>query len=219
MRRNQERLLGLGISILGALTLSPGLVGQALPDSEAVIAPATTDWTHHQVIFSRPATPEQAARVRKDPRYWQQLRSQLPARLSEARTGDARASGLRLGSNAARNQELKRDWSLDMGSGATVGATNYPAMFSFHGVDANCASAAQPDFVVYGTGLVGSVTQADIVGYDNLYSGCSGPVPTVYWAYNTGGTVTTSPVFSRDGTQVAFVQTDASGHGILVLLK
>jgi len=57
------------------------------------------------------------------------------------------------------------------------------------------------------------------VAYDNIYNGCSGTVPTVYWAFNTGGTVSSSPVFSQDGTQIAFVQTDSSGHGTLVLLR
>ena len=37
-------------------------------------------------------------------------------------------------------------------------------------------------------------------------------VPSVYWAYNTGnGTILTSPVFSRDGTQVAFVKQTGRG--------
>ncbi len=48
--------------------------------------------------------------------------------------------------------------------------------------------------------------------------GCAAPKPKTYWAYNTGGTVLTSPVISRDGTQVAFVETNG-GFGILVLLK
>jgi hypothetical protein len=44
-------------------------------------------------------------------------------------------------------------------------------------------------------------------------------VPSVYWAYNTGGhAIRTSPVPSLDGTQVLFVQTDGM-QGSLVLLK
>ncbi len=43
-------------------------------------------------------------------------------------------------------------------------------------------------------------------------------MPNVYWAYNTGGQILTSPVISLDGTQVAFVETNG-GFGILVLLK
>jgi hypothetical protein len=111
------------------------------------------------------------------------------------------------------------DWQENLGSGASVGATNYPAKFTFLLSTANCASAPQPDFVIYGTGLEGSSTQAGIVAYDNVYSGCSGPVPSTYWAYNTGGQILTSPVYSEDGTQLAFVQTDTALEGNLVLLK
>jgi hypothetical protein len=60
-----------------------------------------------------------------------------------------------------------------MGSGASVGAGTTP-QFSFSVTQANCADAAQPDFVVYSTGLSGSGGQASIVAYDNLYSGYSG---------------------------------------------
>jgi hypothetical protein len=67
--------------------------------------------------------------------------------------------------------------------------------------------------------LTGLGTQASIVAYDNLYSGCpTGTVPSVYWAYNTNGQILTSPVFSRDGSQLAFVQT-SGGVASLVLLK
>ena len=41
-----------------------------------------------------------------------------------------------------------------MGPGATVGAGNYPAKYYFD-VTANCATATQPDFVVYNTSLAG----------------------------------------------------------------
>ena len=43
-------------------------------------------------------------------------------------------------------------------------------------------------------------------------------VPSVYWAYNTGGQILTSPLISQDGSQVAFVETNG-GFGILVMLK
>ena len=75
MRTSQQVLLWLSISILGALTLSPVLMGQASPGPEAT-APAITDWTYHHVIFSKPATAEQARRVEQDPRYWRQIRRQ-----------------------------------------------------------------------------------------------------------------------------------------------
>jgi hypothetical protein len=47
------------------------------------------------------------------------------------------------------------------------------------------------------------------------------PAPKVLWAYNTGGTVMTSPVLTFDptGSQVAFIQTPSSGSAQLVILK
>ncbi|HUJ41954.1 MAG TPA: hypothetical protein VLW54_15535 [Candidatus Acidoferrales bacterium] len=117
---------------------------------------------------------------------------------------------------------LDLDWSVNLGSGATLGLGVYPAKFSFSISSANCGNAATPDFVVYGTSLAGSgmvgSTQASIVAFDNLYTGCTGTVPSVYWAYDTaGGAVLTSVTFSLDGTQVAFVQTTASAASLVVL--
>jgi len=107
---------------------------------------------------------------------------------------------------------------MDMGMGATVGAGNYPAKFSFDTTSANCAT----DFVVYNTSLVGNGSQADIVAFANLYASptCSGTVPQTYWAYNTGlgGAVVTSPVLSFDGTQVAFIE-NTGGAATLVVLR
>jgi len=219
MRRNQQHLLLLwsSISILGALTLSPVLLGQASPDSEAAM-PLPTDWSHQHLIFSRPATLEQAERVQQDPRYWQQLRRHTLAKQPEAETSDAFTSGLR----PIRvkiplrdtNHELKPDWSEALGGGGTVGAGNYPAKYNFN----NIGSASCSDFVVYSTGLVPGAAKASIVAFDNLYAGCGATVPTVYWAYDTKGQILTSPVFSRDGKQVAFAQI-AAAKASLVLLK
>jgi len=225
MRSNQQRSLWFGVSVLGVLTLSPALFGQASPSKEATI-PVPNDWSHHSLIFSRPATTEQARRVEQDPRYWQQrYRSQVPVMLP-APGHDALASELRKDNEekdvkvSLRRRPRKADgfWGESLGSGGSVGAGNYPAKFSFLGTSANCGTAPQPDFVVYVTGLQGSGTQASIVAYDNLYSGCGGTVPSGYWAYNTGGQILTSPVYSLDGKQVAFVET-SGGLGILVLLK
>lgn len=109
-----------------------------------------------------------------------------------------------------------------------VGAGMYPAKYSFN-TDATspaCADAPQPDFIVYNTAVAGSATQASVVAYDNLYvnSGgtgqCAGATtPSVYFAYNTGGTILTSPAFWYDGSQVAFVHSTSSGAASLVVLK
>ncbi len=114
---------------------------------------------------------------------------------------------------------IHSDWSMNMGTGATSGLGMFPAKYSFDVTSANCASATAPDFVIYNTSVAGSASQASIVAYDNLYTGCTGTVPSTYWAYSTGGTISTSPVLSFDGTQVAFAQSSSAGAASLVLLK
>jgi hypothetical protein len=92
-----------------------------------------------------------------------------------------------------------------------------PAMYGPSLSTADCTN----DFVVYPTGQAGATGAANIIAYNNLYAGCSstGPVPSVYWAYNTGAgqSVTTSPVLSADGTQVAFIQSNGTTASLVVL--
>ena len=168
MRKNQRCFLWLGISwlgisILGMLILSPVLMGQASPTKSEAALPATSDWSQHHLIFSKPATAKQAKLVEGEPRYRQQFRRQSPARLSEAEIGGGHAPELQThveASRRRRNRSLEGDWSEDMGSGATVGAVKYPAKFSLKPKVVSCAN----DFVVYGTGLTASGTQAGICG-------------------------------------------------------
>jgi len=111
----------------------------------------------------------------------------------------------------------KVDWSETLGSGGSLGLGNYPAKFTFSSSTASCT-----DWVAYGTGLPGSATQATIIAFTNLYTGtCSGSVPNVAWAFDTGtgSSILTSPVLSPDGTQIAFVQNGSTGVASLVVLK
>ena len=120
--------------------------------------------------------------------------------------------------NKGRNPKVKvhRDWSMSLGSGGKVGAGQFPAEYSFSASTASCT-----DYVVYPTGLAGSSSQASVVAYNNIYAttcGTASTRPGIYWAYNTGGTATLSPVVSGDGSQIAFIQTGSSVAS-LVLLK
>ncbi len=100
------------------------------------------------------------------------------------------------------------------GGGSGVQPNAFPAKFSFSTTSASCA-----DFVVYPTGAPGASNAANLVSYANLYTGtCTGTVPAVSWAYNTGGVVTTSPTLSADGSQIAFMQVTGTTAS-LVLLK
>ena len=113
------------------------------------------------------------------------------------------------------NKGIKQDWDETMLADGQVQPNMYPAKYSFSTTTASCAS----DFVVYPTGVAGTATTANVVAYYNLYTtGCSGTVPAVNWAYNTGAMVTTSPVLSLDGTQVAFIQVSGTAAS-LVLMK
>ncbi len=69
-------------------------------------------------------------------------------------------------------------------------------------------------------------TQANIVGFNNLYSGtpssssfCSLTYPTFTFSYASGvGPVTTSPVISLDGTEIAYIENDPNIGAILHVL-
>jgi hypothetical protein len=120
---------------------------------------------------------------------------------------------------------LTRDWSMNLGSGATVGAGSYPAKYSFNINSASCSS----DYVAFNTGLAGSASQPTVVAYNNAYSGCGGTLPQIFWQFNTaypqgsstgdGSKIITSAALSFDGTQLAFVQSNSSNVASLVLLK
>jgi hypothetical protein len=115
---------------------------------------------------------------------------------------------------------LKRDWSESFLTG-TVQPNAYPAKWG-----ASLTSLSCFDYVVYPTGNAGSSTAASIVAYYNLYTpSCTEitTVPSTFWAYNTAGTdtgatISTSPIISGDGSQVAFIQSDGT-KASLVLLK
>ena len=152
------------------------------------------------MVFSHPANPVIAARVEADSRYWQQFaRRNVPRVLS--RLGYNPIDFNSLAALATQGNKVHPDWSENLGSGASVGAGNFPALYNTDALTANCANATKPDYVVFNTGLAGSSAQASVIAFDNLYSGCAGSVPRTYWAYNTGGQVLTSPVISEDGTR------------------
>jgi hypothetical protein len=101
---------------------------------------------------------------------------------------------------------------------ATMQPNMYPATYVASPISASCS-----DFAVYPTGQTGSSTAANIIAYDNLYATGSGAIcsggPSVYWAYNTGAyAVTTSPIVSLDGTQIAFIESNGTTAS-LVLIK
>lgn len=107
---------------------------------------------------------------------------------------------------------ISKDWSETLGNSGTVGMGNFPATFT------TAATSCSADFAVYNTGLAGSSSQAGIVAFNHVYSGCT--APAVYWAFNTGGRLRSSVALSPDGAQIAFVQTDnTTGDADFVVMK
>lgn len=195
------------------------------------------DWSRHHLVFSNPGTEEDAiARgtheswlaIANDPRYvLQQMKRNATSIEAKGEVGNEQTAN-------TQQSKIKRDWSMDLGSGATVGAGQYPAKYSFSPIGApNCST----DFVAFNTGLAGGSSQPTIIAYNNIYKGASpacgtSGVPTIYWQYNTaypfvsggGGTadgskIVTSVVLSSDGSQLAFVESNSSSVASLVVLK
>ncbi len=139
---------------------------------------------------------------------------------------------------------FKMDWGeplLLTGTTGMVQPNAYPAKWG-----ASLTSASCSDFVVYPTGTAGALTGgAPIVAYNELY-GTTGPdeqtagtgcgatigvtVPSVYWADFTYGTfypdyeggsgaaiVSTSPIISLDGSQVAFIQSNGAVSSLVLM--
>jgi hypothetical protein len=107
------------------------------------------------------------------------------------------------------------DWSATLNTTvASSGITQdrFPAKFGFN-------PAAAPDctfdFVVLGLNVAGSFGpggQANLVGFNNLYTNpggtgfCGGTAPVVAWAFNVGAApIPNSVVLSLDGSKVAYV--------------
>ncbi len=140
--------------------------------------------------------------------------------------------------SAQLSSPAKIDWSFSLGAGF-VAPGMYPAKFSFDinapVTVANCTGTTEytfPDFVVYGLNVAGvNNGQGNLVALNNLYTGvngsgqpngvCPGTGPIVYWSYNTttstGGKITTSPVLSEDGTQVAFLESGGAATYLHIL--
>ena len=183
------------------------------------------DWTTRHALYPRVGTLAALEAARTDPRalfHWHEMEQHDQAMGLGGFRGPRRWLPRRSPASA-----LHRDWSVSLGTAGTA-ANMYPAKFTF---DVNATPSCPKDFVVFPVNAVGSTTQANIVAFNNLYSGtigatngiCNGrttptgdtdtkTLPTVYWSYNVSGVagaVTTSPVLSTDGSRVAFVESVA----------
>lgn len=176
------------------------------------------DWSTHHMRFSDPGieadtirngTHNKWLRITADPRYqMQQLRRSAAWTIRFKPVKHPPHFPLRATDPLS---SLHRDWAYPIApahNGTQVGA--FPAKYSF---DIN-ATPSCSDYVVFPIDISGSTTQANIVGFNNLYDGTcpsSSPTgqpftPTLQFAYYVdSGSVSGSPVLSEDGTKIAFV--------------
>jgi hypothetical protein len=132
-------------------------------------------------------------------------------------TANAGSAGNSISASVANFTAVTGAGSLSGGTTATVQPNAAPAKYGASLTAADCTN----DFVAYPTGQPGaSGAAANIIAYHNMYTtGCTGTVPSVYWAYNTGtgSTVTTSPIISVDGTKIAFIQSNGTTASLVVV--
>jgi hypothetical protein len=172
------------------------------------------DWTHAHVLFSANALVTNPALAEAEPRAVHQWLRQNMARFPNF--GAHREHEFRF-----RHQSpLHRDWSVTLGGGRLAPAMS-PAKFSF---DTTAAPDCANDYVAFGLNTPGSNTQANLVAFNNLYSGpggqCGTGDPLFLFSYNVstaGGAIATSPVLSLDGKKIAFVES-AGGSSIFHVL-
>ena len=151
------------------------------------------DWSTRHILFTNGASPEVAARAARDPRSWINW-NQRSAYLSKyrARGPMEHPHPVQLGRRA------KIDWAMSLGPSGGMPIGESPAKYSFT-VTGNYSCTN--DFVVYTIGATPSATQANIVAFNNLYTGTAssscpnGPQtppttdykqPTFMWSYEVG---------------------------------
>lgn len=171
------------------------------------------DWSQRHLIFNRHALVDHPDLARLEPRLlFQMMRQEArPANRVPASEGSLAPAAV-----------TQRDWNVSLGTGHVAFGMS-PAKFGF---DPNSPPSCSSDYVVFALNVAGTTGgQANLVAYNNLYSGtgglCGSGGPTLLFAYNTstvGGSILTSPVLSLDGTQIAFVES-AAGSSVFHVVK
>jgi hypothetical protein len=176
--------------------------------AQDVAAPRNTgvpqDWSQGHIVFSRDTLALHPDLIYREPRVLHQaLQRWQPANSDVFRAVDP----VQASADASGD---KRDWNVNLMKGR-ISLNMFPAKFSF---DPAAPPDCTKDYVIFGLAVVGVTSgQANLVAYNNLYSGTGGlcgAAPTVLFAYNTSTTATgkivTSPVLSVDGKKIAFVE-------------
>ncbi|MGB6387619.1 MAG: hypothetical protein WBF25_20500 [Terriglobales bacterium] len=178
---------------------------QATAPTRAAHMGAPQDWSDRHIVFSRGALAQHPELIYREPRIFHQAMQRWRAPNSDVFHGAVPVTA------SVDKSGQRRDWNTSLGTGR-VDANMFPGKYSF---DPNAAPSCSGDFVVFG--LATSGADANLIAFNNLYVNAGGTglcagltAPTVLFAYNittvTGGKIVTSPIFSEDGTKIAFVE-------------
>jgi hypothetical protein len=199
------------------------------------------DWSSRHIIFTNGGRPEAIMLAQRDPRNFQQWlhrsRFMFHGR-ANSRFENWSDNGFDRGFGRPRPNGLKADWAMPLGTNGGMPVGETPAKFTFNATaPLTFPASCNNDFVVYVINANAAAgTQANIVAFNNLYTGTNatggsscpnGPqnpittnrtTPTFMWSYAVGtGPVFLSPVLSLDGKKVAFIESAAAGPVFRVL--
>jgi len=196
-----------------ALGVAPGQVGRKNQ-------PLIQDWSNKHLIFTAGKSPVSILSPTVDPRVWNAWLERNLVLFQPVRTPP------RLSPIPGRKPQpkFKTDWAVALNSGSGVDFGTFPAKFTF---DVGALPSCTADFVVFPINATPGLQQANIVAFNQLYSGptsgyCGSGGPNTMWAYQVGSVgVRTSPVLSYpNADQVAFVESNEfAGPSVFHVLK
>ena len=160
-RRRNASFLGRFLPLLPAVfglaaCFTASAFGQSFARPDGSI-PVPVDWSSKHVLFTAGYTPEQAAKMKNEPRVYAEW----------VRYGNAPPdSGLRRPPPPRHNRperldgEIGRDWAVSLGAGGVAQGMS-PAKYSFN---VNEAASCSGDFVVFPINASTGNTRANVVG-------------------------------------------------------
>ena len=157
------------------------------------------DWSTNHILYPQGTSLRTLVLGERDPRaFWNYLRLMRPASMAAGLAGPRRPV------RPIMPPRAHVDWSVSLGGTAGIAPNMFPAKFNFD-LPGNTPSCAN-DYAVFTINAAGSATQANIVAFNNLYSGAT-----------SATTVTISPSPSgamEAGTTVTV--TTLTAHGFVV---
>lgn len=172
------------------------------------------DWSARHILFTNGGSAEKRAAAAHDLRNWINWNQRSSFLFRRPTDFPAHFPPERVPKRHARI-----DWAMSLGPGGGMAVGESPAKYSF---SSNGTYSCANDFAVYTITATPSANQANIVAFNNLYTGKAssscpfGPQtppttdytqPTFMWSYAVGTSASfLSPTLSLDGTKISFIE-------------